>query len=39
MARALAESIRAELHHISSQECTVERLRDVVSICHYAPMC
>ena len=39
MARALAESIRAELHHIPSQECTVERLRDVVSICHYAPMC
>jgi replication-associated recombination protein RarA len=39
MARALAEAIGAELHHIPSQECSVERLRDVVAICHYAPMC
>jgi DNA polymerase III gamma/tau subunit len=39
MARALAESIGAELHHIPSQECTVERLRDIVAVCHYMPMC
>lgn len=38
MARALAESIGAELHHIPSQECDLKNLQRVVSICHYEPL-
>ena len=38
MARIVAQSIGAELTHVPSQECTVDRLRAVVQSCHYAPM-
>ena len=38
MARALAETMRAELHYIPSQECNLENLNRIVSICHYKPM-
>lgn len=37
MALALADAIPAELHHIPSQDCTVERLRKVVADCQYVP--
>jgi replication-associated recombination protein RarA len=37
LALALAAEMPAELHHIASQDCNVERLRQVVSNCHYVP--
>lgn len=37
LALALAAEIPAELHHVASQDCNVERLRKVVSNCHYVP--
>lgn len=37
LALAIAEEMPAELHHIASQDCNVERLRQVVSNCHYVP--
>lgn len=37
LALALASEIPAELHHVASQDCNVERLRQVVSNCHYVP--
>lgn len=37
LALALADEMPAELHHIASQDCNVERLRAVVSTCHYVP--
>ena len=37
LALAIVEEMPAELHHIASQDCTVERLRQVVSSCHYVP--
>lgn len=38
MALALAKSIPAEVHHVPSQECTVDRLRQIRSTCQYVPM-
>lgn len=37
LALALAAEMPAELHHVASQDCNVERLRQVVSNCHYVP--
>jgi len=37
LALAIAEEMPAELHHIPSQSCNVERLRKVVENCHYVP--
>lgn len=37
MALALAKELGAELHHIPSQECNVERVKDVVHMCWYVP--
>ena len=37
LALAIAAEMPAELHHIASQDCNVERLRQVVSTCHYVP--
>jgi replication-associated recombination protein RarA len=37
LALAIAEEMPAELHHVASQDCNVERLRKVVSDCHYVP--
>jgi replication-associated recombination protein RarA len=37
LALAIAEEMPAELHHVASQDCNVERLRQVVSNCHYVP--
>lgn len=37
LAMALAAEMPAELHHVASQDCNVERLRQVVSNCHYVP--
>lgn len=37
LALAIAEEMPAELHHIASQDCNVERLRSVVANCHYVP--
>jgi replication-associated recombination protein RarA len=38
MALALAEEIQAEVHHIGSQECGLERLQRVCTTCCYVPM-
>jgi replication-associated recombination protein RarA len=37
LALAIAEEMPAELHHVTSQECNVERLRSVIGACHYYP--
>jgi len=37
LALALAEEMQAELHHIPSQSCTVDALRDVRAKCAYLP--
>lgn len=37
MGLALAEEIKAELHHVPSQQCTVGELERVVAICHRVP--
>lgn len=37
MALALAEELRAELHHIPSQECTVGNVAEVIRFCWYVP--
>ena len=37
LALAIAAEMPAELHHVASQDCNVERLRDVVAACHYVP--
>jgi putative ATPase len=38
MARAIAEAIGAEVHHIGSQECNLARLGEVVYSCWMVPM-
>jgi replication-associated recombination protein RarA len=38
MALALAETMRAEVHHIPSQKCTVAEVEETVRMCWYAPM-
>lgn len=37
MALALANEIRAEVHHIRSQRCNVETIESTVFSCHYYP--
>lgn len=37
MALALAETLRAELHHIPSQQCNVAAVEDVIRQCWYVP--
>jgi replication-associated recombination protein RarA len=37
LALAIAAEMPAELHHVASQDSHVERLRQVVSNCHYVP--
>lgn len=37
LAMAMAESMPAELHHIPSQDCTLDRLKQVISTCQYVP--
>lgn len=37
MAMALAEKLRAEVHHIPSQKCTVAEIDDVTRQCWYVP--
>jgi replication-associated recombination protein RarA len=37
LALAIADEMPAELHHVASQDCNVERLRQVVAGCHYVP--
>ncbi|HVB56865.1 MAG TPA: AAA family ATPase [Candidatus Acidoferrales bacterium] len=39
MAYAFAAEMRAEVHHVGSQECKVERLQELVRICQYVPLC
>jgi hypothetical protein len=34
---AIAASMPAELHHIPSQDCNLDRLKQVVATCHYIP--
>jgi replication-associated recombination protein RarA len=36
-ALALAEAVKAELHHIPSQNCNLESIENTVRICHYLP--
>jgi replication-associated recombination protein RarA len=36
-ALALAREIKAELHHITSKNCTLETLKDVRARCQYVP--
>jgi replication factor C subunit 3/5 len=38
LARIVAREIDAEIIHVPAQECTVDRLRDIVKACHYAPL-
>lgn len=38
MAFALAAEIPAEVHHIPSQECTIDRIKRVRDTCQYYPM-
>ena len=38
MALALAETLRAEVHHIPSQQCNVAAVEDVIQQCWYVPM-
>jgi replication factor C subunit 2/4 len=38
MGLALAKEIKAELHHIPSQECNLENIEKVRRICQYVPM-
>jgi replication-associated recombination protein RarA len=37
MALALTETLRAELHHIPSQQCNVVNVEDVIRKCWYVP--
>ena len=37
LALAIGDEMPAELHHVASQDCTVQRLRDEVMSCHYVP--
>ena len=38
MALALAEALRAEVHHIPSQQCNVANVEDVIWQCWYVPL-
>ena len=38
MAYLVAELIDAQVTHVPSQECSVDRLRQIVQMCHYRPM-
>ena len=38
MALALAETLRAEVHHIPSQQCNVGNVEDVIRQCWYVPV-
>src|SRR6266576_411120 len=38
LAQALASEMRAEVHHIGSQQCKLDTLEDAVRICHYVPL-
>ena len=38
MALALAETLRAEVHHIPSQQCNVANVEDVIKQCWYVPV-
>jgi replication-associated recombination protein RarA len=38
MALALAEMVRAEVHHIPSQQCNVANVEDVIRQCWYVPV-
>jgi replication-associated recombination protein RarA len=38
MALALAATIRAELHHIPSQQCLVANVEEVIRLCWYVPV-
>lgn len=37
MALAIADQLRAEVHHIASQKCTVDTVEDTIRLCHRAP--
>jgi replication factor C small subunit len=37
LALAFADSIKAELHHVPSQDCTIDNLRAVIARVHYMP--
>jgi len=37
MALAFCEAIHGELHHIPSQQCTLETIENVIQQCHYVP--
>lgn len=38
LAMALSEELQAEFHHIPSQNCTIDTLKDVRRRCEYVPM-
>jgi replication factor C small subunit len=38
MALALAEMLKAEVHHIPSQQCNVANVEDVIRQCWYVPI-
>lgn len=37
MAFAFASAINAEVHHVASQEATIDNVKSVVHFCHYVP--
>ena len=38
MAFAFASAINGEVHHIGSQEATIDNVKNVVHFCHYVPI-
>ena len=38
IAYAFASEMNAEVHHIGSQECKIERLQEIVRTCQYVPL-
>lgn len=38
MALAICESMKAELHHVPSKECDIEKIRELSQTCFYVPM-
>lgn len=38
LALALAEMLRAEVHHVPSQQCVVANVEDVIRLCWYVPV-
>lgn len=38
MARALAEQVGAELHHVPSRTCDLETIENTIRLCYFVPL-